>query len=194
MNSNKTISQSYTEKDLWQLLKEGDQKALSLLVYCYYDDLIRYGCGISSKVTLVEDVIQDLFCELWQKRVNLGNVSFIKPYLFTSLRRRILRQLKKDRKIEQLSHEDIEFQFDVEFSPEDLIIKKQDKEKLAGLINSYIGQLSNRQKEAIYLRFYENLSYEAISEVMNITVPYLYLLIHKSVGKMREMMQKTISN
>lgn len=182
------ISQGYTENDIWQLLKAGKQEALSLLVYRYYDDLFRYGCGLCEKITLVEDVIQDLFCDLWQKRAGLGDVSLIKPYLFISLRRRIFRKLKAERNITAFDGDKAEFNFDVEFSPEDLMIKKQDKEKLGVIINSYMNQLSSRQREAIYLRFYENLGYQAISQIMNITVPYLYLLIHKSVGKMRKML------
>jgi len=181
-------SQGYTENDIWQLLKKGSLESLSLLVYRYYDDLFRYGCGLCEKVTLVEDLIQDLFCDLWQKRANLGDVSLVKPYLFISLRRRIFRQLKSERKVTGFDNSSTEFNFEVEFSPEDLMIKKQDKEKLSVLVNSYMNQLSPRQKEAIYLRFYENLSYDEIAKVMNITVPYLYLLIHKSVGKMRKML------
>lgn len=127
------------------------------------------------------------------RKERLAEVVFIKPYLFTSLRNRIFRQLRNDKKVTALT-ETIEFNFDIDFSPEEMIIKKQDKEKVATLLNNYINQLSSRQKEAIYLRFYENLSYGAISTIMNITVPYLYLLIHKSVARLREMMNKQEMN
>ncbi len=186
MISNKNEPVSYTDNGILCLLKKDSEEALSLLVYRYYDDLFRYGSGLCEKVTLVEDVIQDLFCELWQKRGRLENIEHIKPYLFTSLRNRIFRQLKQDKRTVGVP-EIIEFNFDVDFSPEDLMIKKQDREETALLLSTYIDQLSSRQREAVYLRFYENLSYEAISGIMNITVPYLYLLIHKSVTRLRKM-------
>jgi RNA polymerase sigma factor (sigma-70 family) len=189
MSINYKESPGYTEQGIFSLLKKDNDEALSLLVYRYYDDLFRYGNGLCEKVTLVEDVIQDLFCEVWQKRERLSEITFIKPYLFISLRNRIYRQLQREKRTTNFT-ETIEFNFDAEISPEDLIIKNEDKEKIAGLLKNYINQLSSRQKEAIYLRFYENLSYKSIADIMEITVPYLYLLIHKSVARLKEMMNE----
>ena len=185
-NPSKDFS-GYTEKDIWSLLKSGNQEALSLLVHRYYDDLFRYGSGFTEKVTMVEDLIQDLFCDLWQKRVTLSDVLQIKPYLFTSVRNRIFRQLAREKKLVSLDKA-VLFRFDIDFSPEDLFILQQDKMIVTKVLNDYINQLSPRQKEVIFLRFYENLTYEAIAQIMSISVPYLYLLIHKSLAKLRVLM------
>ncbi len=177
------------DSDIRHLLQNGSSEAISLLVYRYYDDLLRYGCSFCRNTLLVEDMIQDLFCELCRKPEGLSNVQFIKAYLLTSLRRRIFRQLQYDRKIHHSGDlQDVSFPFEVAFSHEEVLIKKEQREALAARLTSYVQQLSPRQREAIYLRFYENLSYEAISQVMEITIPYLYLLIHKSIGRIRKLM------
>lgn len=177
--------------DIWHLLKNGGREAVSLLVYRYYDDLLRYGCSFCANTVVVEDMIQDLFCELCQKSDGLSQIRAIKPYLFVSLRRRIFRQMKQERKWYQVDVDgEVEFSFDVEFSPEELIVKKEQREALCRQMSDYMRQLTPRQREALYLRFYENLTYDAIAEVMEITVPYLYLLIHKSIGRIRKMARK----
>lgn len=179
----------YAENDIWHLLKNGSREAVNLLVYRYYDDLLRYGSSFCNNTLLVEDMIQDLFCELCQKPEGISHINFIKPYLFTSLRRRIFRQMSRDRKVLQIDTADADgLRFEVEFSPEELMVRKEEKAKLAYAITEYIQRLSPRQRESIYLRFYENLSYEAISGIMDISVPYLYLLVHKSLTRIRKLL------
>lgn len=188
---NPSSDQRFSDNDIWHLLKNGSREAVSLLVYRYYDDLLRYGCSFCTNTIWVEDLIQDLFCELCQKPGNLAQVNFIKPYLFKALRRRLFRKSQQERKFVRIEgEEDRGLLFEIEFSAEELIVHREQKEEMTAKIGGYVQQLSARQREAIYLRFYENLSYEAISEVMGITVPYLYLLIHKSIGRIRKLAGK----
>ncbi len=78
--------------------------------------------------------------------------------------------------------------FTVVLSPEELTIQHQHTEKISEDLAAALNQLSPRQKEAVYLRFYENLSYEEIAQVMTVTVPYLYELMHKSIRSLRKHM------
>lgn len=52
-------------------------------------------------------------------------------------------------------------------------------------MTSSLDNLSKRQKEAIYLRYIQELSYEEISELMGIQVPFLYNLIFKGLRSMK---------
>jgi RNA polymerase sigma-70 factor (ECF subfamily) len=54
-----------------------------------------------------------------------------------------------------------------------------------------IDQLSNRQKEIIYLKFYQNLSYEEVSEIMNINYQVARNLLHQAIKAMRKILSGT---
>ena len=71
-------------------------------------------------------------------------------------------------------------------SIEDILLENQIVLESSAKINKAMGCLSARQKEAIYLRYIQELSYEDISILMDIQVPSLYNLIFKGIKSMRE--------
>ncbi len=171
-----------SDYELWQQLKQGDEHAVSEMMQYYYADLYQYSLKIAGDADLSKDCIQEVFMEIWTKREKLSDVNYIKPYLFKSLRRRIV--YHKTQKKKELDN--LEADFDVVFSQEDFLIHEQNtKERQEKLVKA-LNQLSKRQREAIYLKFYEGLSYEEIAEIMGITYQPLYNLIYKSLKLLRE--------
>jgi len=183
MNGNGLL---FRDTELWQLLKQGNEKALAVLMDRYYSQLYYYGLRLSGDEEFTEDCLQELFVDLWLKRNSLGEVALIKPYLLKALRRRLLRKGSLAKKTDLLSEE--EYLFALVLSPEDLIIAAQHAQTTHQNLEEALNQLPPRQKEAIYLRFYENLSYEEIAQIMTVTVPYLYELIHKATRSLRKFM------
>ncbi len=172
-----------SDYELWQELKQGKEEAVTQIMQYYYADLYQYSLKIFGDTELSKDCIQEIFMEIWTKREKLADVQYIKPYLFKSLRRKIF--YHKNQKKKEL---DLEIEFDVVFSHEDFLIQELNlQEKQAKLIQA-LNQLSKRQREAIYLRFYEGLNYEQIAEIMGITHQPLYNLIYKSLKLLREYM------
>ncbi|MCU0391441.1 MAG: sigma-70 family RNA polymerase sigma factor [Thermoflexibacter sp.] len=173
---------------LWQDLKKGKEEAVTEMMQYYYADLYQYSLKIAGDVDLGKDCIQEVFMEIWTKREKLGDVQYIKPYLFKSIRRRIIQyKTQKKKELDQ-----IEGEVDIVFSHEDFLVQElNSQERQAKLIDA-LNQLSKRQKEAIYLKFYEGLSYEQISEIMGITYQPLYNLIYKSLKLLREYMTALI--
>lgn len=172
-----------TDQQIWQALKQGDEKAVAALMKKYYRDLYNYGYKISRNEALTEDCIQELFVELWLKRDKLSDVQAIKPYLFKSFRRR----LAKASTPQLLTGIDLlpEFTTEISFSHEEFLIREQTSEEWKNKLIQAVNALSPRQREVIYLKFYENLTYEQIAEVMSLTVPTLYDLLSKSVKRLK---------
>src|SRR5687768_14856374 len=79
---------------LWDTFRRGGKDAFEALYHQYVDQLYNYGMHIILDRTVVEDSIQDLFLELWQRRQFLGDTDGIRFYLCKSLKRKILRKLK----------------------------------------------------------------------------------------------------
>ena len=75
-----------------------------------------------------------------------------------------------------------------EFSHETLLINKQESEEKAARVIAAMQQLSNRQKEIIYLKFYQELNYEEVSEIMGINYQVARNLFHQSVKALRKLL------
>ncbi|SFF53404.1 RNA polymerase sigma factor [Thermoflexibacter ruber] len=173
-----------SDYEIWQELKQGKEEAITQMMQYYHADLYQYSLKIAGDADLSKDCIQEVFMEIWTKREKLADVQYIKPYLFKSLRRRIIHH--KNQKKKEL--ENLEVEFDIVFSHEDFLVQELNlQEKQAKLVQA-LNQLSKRQREAIYLRFYEGLNYEQIAEIMGITYQPLYNLIYKSLKLLREYM------
>src|SRR5699024_11533355 len=80
---------------LWDALCAGNREALNALFKKYYSHLLNYGVKLSSDKELVKDGIQKLFLRLWRTHENLGQAQSVENYLLYSLRRILLRNLKK---------------------------------------------------------------------------------------------------
>jgi RNA polymerase sigma factor (sigma-70 family) len=55
-----------------------------------------------------------------------------------------------------------------------------------------LGRLSNRQKEIIYLKYYQNLSYEEVSEIMNINYQVARNLLYQAIKSLKSLLAGTM--
>jgi RNA polymerase sigma factor (sigma-70 family) len=174
------------ERAVWSEFKSSNRKALDYIFEKYVRLLYVYGGKISKDEGLVEDCIQDLFVELWNKRKILGDTDNIKFYLFKSLRRKIVRRLEADQRMlgEQLKENNIDK--DVEFPIEFNIIEEQIRNERQIMMKKALASLSERQREAIYLKFYEKLAYQQIAGVMDIDLKSTYNIIGKAIDSLRK--------
>jgi len=171
----------------WQQLQDGQHTALEAIYRDHVEHLLEYGRRFSTDISLVEDAIQDLFVYIWQKRDTLSAPDTIRPYLLVALRRRIIRtiQTKQKRQDERPVEE---FSFAAEWAIDEQIIAQELSEEQSQQLKMAFTALTGRQREALFLRFYEGLSYEEISEVMDVRYQSLRNLISTALKRLREHM------
>jgi RNA polymerase sigma factor (sigma-70 family) len=172
---------------LWQNFLLGSKEAMAAIFLHIHDDLYRYGLKLSGDNNLVEDCIQDLFYRLWKNRSNLKPVKNLKPYLFKSLRNHILDSLELKRTVEVIEN-DFEHPFEIAYSPEDFLILQQGSEKKRLKIIEALNALSVRQREAIYLRYFEELDFENIAKVMDMNIQSVRNVLQRGMQSMRDHM------
>ena len=161
-------SPALTDSELWGLFKKGDEAAFKTIYFKNYPLLYQYALNISKDEHVSDDVIQDMFSSLWHTRRNLGVAVSIKAYLLSSLRRRVLLKLKQIRRKQVLALELFTFNPDIEFSPEMVMIREEGDFFKRSIVKEALNQLSKRQKEVIYLRFYQDIPYKEVAKVMGI--------------------------
>jgi len=179
-----------TDQDivLWQSFRNRDKEAFAVLFRKYYGSLFLFGSKFLPDKQLLEDNIQELFIELWQSRSKTPVVS-VKAYLLKSLKYKLLKELRKNEVQIELNENDQTF-FD--WSHESFLIAKEESEEKRQQILMAISHLSNRQKEIIYLKYYQNLSYEEVSEIMNINYQVARNLLCQAIKTLKQFLSHTI--
>jgi RNA polymerase sigma factor (sigma-70 family) len=171
---------------LWDNLRGGDKKSFDQIYHTYINVLFNYGRRFSQNEELIEECIQDFFTDLWLKRSRLSKTNQIKPYLLLSLKRRLLRQMSKATK--QVDIEDYT-DFLIEFSREDELINQKINVDRIDKLNQTLQRLTPKQKEAIYLKFFEGLSYTDIAEIMNVETKAVYKLMARAIESLKSEFQ-----
>jgi len=175
-----------TQKDkqlkLWEAMLQGDLTALEQLYTLFHTDLYHYALKLTEQVDLAEDAVQDVFMDLWNYRKQLPAVYAPKFYLIRSVRNQCLKLIKKQNRLTSL---DLANHFEMVILPEELQLK-DNSEKTKKAIALGMATLSPRQREIIYLKFYNNLDYEELAEVLDINYQSVVNHIHKAMIKLRK--------
>ena len=165
----------------------GDAEALSVLFEVYYDPLYYYGLKLTGDEELVKDCIQNLFQKLWRRREGLRALQVVKAYLFKALRRHLGDETKLLRQHRHLlpAYTD---SFEVTYSHEEFLIAQQGDAEQSARLLAALNQLSKRQREALYLKFYDGFSYERIAEVMSLNTQSVRNLVFNALQTLRKVM------
>lgn len=183
-----TNMQSITDADLWQKFKSGEDAAFGLIFRTHYQAIFNYGLKFNSNSELVEDCIQELFLELWKNKASISQTDSIKPYLLKSIRRKIIKQSNTNSKLRKLFNNVLpkEYEFEVIFSPEYQLIHSQMSEEKVKKLQTMLDSLPTRQKEVLYLIFYQDMSYEEIGQIMSMNYQSARNLVHRAIKLLRE--------
>jgi len=174
---------------IWTVFQQGDQQAFAELYQRYFTILFRYGMRITPNRDLVKDCLHDIFADLWKNRENLNEPQCVKAYLLSATQRKIMRQLDRLR-ARQIQVDHLGATFMASSLEEDLIRDQIELEQKHSL-NKALDVLTKRQREAIHLKFYSNLSYKEAAATMSISVDAIYNLISKSVNVLQAEFSKT---
>jgi RNA polymerase sigma-70 factor (ECF subfamily) len=169
---------------LWEAFRSGDQDAFAALFREHYETLFKFGNKFTTDTELLEDCIQELFIELWQAKSRAPVLS-VKAYLLKSLKYKLLKAFRKQGKVLPL-YDNGEGYF--EWSHENFLIEQQENDEKKQLVIKALGRLSSRQKEIIYLKYYQNLSYEEVSEIMNINYQVARNLLYQAIKSLKSIL------
>lgn len=180
---------------LWlQRLQQNDEQALAAIMRKYYTALYNYGARFTSDDALVKDCIQEVFISLWQRRENAASILSPRYYLLRAVKNKVLKSLHQHTIRTGAMEGESAYDFLQEFSVEKLIIDKQMSEEQATILRKMMAQLSKRQHELIYLKFYQQLDHAQIAGLMNLNRQSVYNLLHETIQKLRSLWQAELFN
>jgi RNA polymerase sigma-70 factor (ECF subfamily) len=165
--------------DLLNRLRNDDQIAFTSIYNKYWENLYAVAYAILKEKVTCEDIIQDVFINIWNKRKSMLIKSSLKAYLTASVKYEVFRQLRK--KIEHLEIID-DLVIDTTLSPQENIEYKE----LLEHMNNVVKKLSTKCREVFILSREKELSHKEIAALRNISTKTVENQIVKALYYFRD--------
>jgi RNA polymerase sigma factor (sigma-70 family) len=169
-------------------LRNGNKRALRTLFLRHHDPLYQYGLAVCSQKPMVEDCLQELFYQLWDGRDSLSNVKKVKGYLWICFRRRLMNRLK-GKSYSLRPYANMAEWTKQEQSVEENFINREQQTMNHQALSRAVGLLSISEREVIYLKFYEGMSYSEIEQVLGIRYQTARNYVHRAISRLREVFE-----
>ena len=182
-NSNALIK---SDRQLVDLLQNGEVAVFSELVKRHQRGLLRLCMRLLKNQSLAEDVVQESFVKAYQKIHLFEGRSSFKSWLYQIA----LNTGKNKLRVTQKIFLDIEKTYlSVAPEAETRLLQKDTKKLLA----KEIERLPHKQKKALFLRIYEDLSFKEIAQIMQCPYDTAKANYRHALMKLRKTFQKDLS-
>ena len=170
----------------WNNFLNNDDKydAFSAIYNIYVNDLLSYGISLGIEEQTCRDAIHDIFYKLFVEKSKLKDVRNFSAYLFRSYRNHLLNTIEKRSKILDFNIEDLPFTTEIAIL--DLKVSEEETAKLKKRVEHLLNELSPRQREAIYLRYMQQMDYEEIAALLNMNSNSARRLVSRAMQSLRE--------
>lgn len=173
-------------------LSEGDLNAIDQIYLTYHKRLKGYGVQLVGydHQEEVQEVLQEFFLWLAQNYNKVADIKDFEVYLFQSIRRNLGIRMKRKAKAQSVHDRFIRRTSSLreteELSPEDSFIQGETNERLFNMVNIEINKLPSYQREVLYLRFFEELSYKEIARILSITDQVARNYIYRAIKNLKK--------
>ena len=174
-----------SDTQLWKLIIKKDKIAFEQLYRRYYSPLLAYALSFHLDEEMAKDCIQDLFVKIFTSET-LFPIEYVRAYLYKSLKNLLLD--KSNTKVEEIS---FEADFSLNLLIEDVelmkLFEKEDDylEKSRLLLKAY-KQLSDNQRNAVYLYFVKEFTWDEMAVYLGINSHSCMNLLARSVAKLKK--------
>ncbi|MGV3502692.1 MAG: RNA polymerase sigma factor [Adhaeribacter sp.] len=173
------------EADIWEQFRQGKEAAFTLLYQEYAPVLFQYGCKLSPDRDLVKDCLQMVFLNIWKNRSQLPAPPSVRHYLLKAIRNEIVKKTKDQSRFAAFPEEaalEVTSSFEAEWI--DLQTEASRSEKIQDVLR----RMPARQREVIFLKYYQNLPYQEIAAIMGIEQDSVYKLTYKAIEKLQQLL------
>lgn len=151
------------KKEMLLLIKEGNESAFNELYALYKEPAIRFCNSIIKDIDESENLVQEVFIKIWDKKQGINPDLNFNSYLFTIIRNRVFDYLKEVKKNDFVKERYWQNIVDYQRSEPEL------KEERIARIKKALSELTEKRRKIIQLNYEEGKSYEEIASLMNIS-------------------------
>ncbi len=162
-------------------IKASDREAFEAVFDALHDPLARYALQITGHKAAARDIVQYAFTSLWDMRDDLDPGESLEALLFRIVRNRAY-NTERDRRTREDKHSELRRNAEP-VQPD--VAAQMDADRLEADLRAWIEELPDRQREALTLSRFENLSHESIADVMDISPRTVNNHIVQALKKLR---------
>lgn len=184
-----SVYNEYTDDFLLNLLKEDNQSAYTEIFERYSKLLINHAYKILENQDEANDVVQEVFLSIWNKRYELNITGSLSSYLYKAVKNRVLNHIAHEKVVSRYADSISNFiEEDYVFADSNL----REKE-LEAIIAKEIALLPEKMREVFLLRKVEELSYDEIALQLNITDKTAKQQVYNSLKILREKLKSMMN-
>jgi RNA polymerase sigma-70 factor (family 1) len=179
----------FSDNDIFKQIQQGNKAAFETFFKTHYSNLCAYANKYVQDIDAAEEIVQELFFQIWQRKEELTITSSLKSYLFRSVHNSCLNYIKQKsihRKHEQTilteNRDDI-YHEDHDHPEED---------DMGSTVRAAIEKLPPERRKVFIMSRYEELSYKDIAEKLNLSVKTVENQIGKALKFLREKLKDYI--
>jgi RNA polymerase sigma-70 factor, ECF subfamily len=176
----------YPEKDFSYLVSNEGDIFLKYLFDKYYLEFCKLSFKYVGRTDIAEDIVQEVFINIWNKRFNLNCNGKVKPYLIKSVINASLNYIKSKFARQDMCDEDFAKNTPEKFDPHDELVKNE----LNQLVKIAIEQLPDKCRAIFMLSRFSDLSYKEIAEQLSISIKTVEAQISIALKKLHQFLSK----
>ncbi len=174
------------EQQQLRKIRKGDLDSFEKLFFNFYPGLLKYAGTLVRKSEIAEEVVQDVFYNVWKNRESIRITQSWKSYLYRSVYNNSMMYLRKTRR--EFSLEDGLFP-EKEGSTHDPF-QEMEFQEVSAVVSDTIGRLPQRTREIFLLSRQEGLKYREIAEQLSISVKTVEANMGKALKALRSSLKK----
>lgn len=159
------IESTIDTKTLFKRVAEGDEHAFQLIFDAYKNIFYAAAYKMTNDNSAAEEIVQEVFINLWVKRHLVARAKQIDAYLFGILHNVVYQHFRRQAKVFRLKRELAIRQDTSEDSIEQLLLDKEMRQ----VFESVIDQLPSQQKLVFRMAKQDELSREEIAKKLNLS-------------------------
>lgn len=151
--------------------------------------IFRYANRLLDNMHDAEDVVQEIWLRLWDRRDQIGNIRNVEAFAFTMTRNLCLDRFKLKKPTYYDDREEDAYRYeeaDHDPDPHRNLELKDSMER----VNQIIGRLPEQQQTLLQMRDVEGLEYEEIADITGLEINAIRVNISRARKKVRETIQK----
>ncbi len=171
------------ENDLLIRIQQGDENAFEIIFKKYYANLVKYAKGFVGTIEESEDLVEDTFFWIWEKRSYIRINSSLKAYLFTITYHRCINYLEKNKRHQHYVETN---KFLKKQGVNDEIQSDIITDELQSIINNSIERLPAECRKIFKLNRIHELKYREIADKLGISITTVKTQMSRALEKLRK--------
>ena len=165
-----------------------NRESFQKLFQQYYSPLCNFVYGIVKDYDQAEDVVQGVFIRIWENREKLKLTGSVKSYLFTSARNQSIDYIRAKKRKDAMLEEQEGGSFSMkDFDSESEAMMRKE------MLHRAIEQLKPKMRQIFILHKLEGLTYQEISEYLDIPQRTIEYNIYTALQKLKEILQPQVA-